>query len=204
MLHLLSCVYHPWVWQNYQANVCLCRNKRRAHHKIWASLSSSSNALCNAKLGLVRWGHHAWLSRECSSVWYSHSLHWNHPNHIPRFRQGESPWECRRRHSASLRWVWGYPRWLLHRSHAANWHGLLYALQVQHEKEYRLADELGCRRSLRQFKLSGGGNGYSVLLAVCSAICPASFGRVLPICMGQNMLTNEWIIFMPFICKWMG
>jgi hypothetical protein len=27
------------------------------------------------------------------------------------------------------------------------------------------------------------GNGYSVLLAVCSAICPASFGRILPICM---------------------
>jgi hypothetical protein len=45
------------------------------------------------------------------------------------------------------------------------------------------------------------GNGYSVLLAVCSAICPASFGRVLPICMGQNMLANEWNIFMPFICK---
>jgi hypothetical protein len=30
------------------------------------------------------------------------------------------------------------------------------------------------------------GNGYSVLLAVCSAICPAS-----PICMGQNILVNE-------------
>ena len=45
------------------------------------------------------------------------------------------------------------------------------------------------------------GNGYSVLLAVCSAICPASFGRVQPICMGQNMLANEWNIFMPFICK---
>jgi len=27
------------------------------------------------------------------------------------------------------------------------------------------------------------GNGYSVLLAVCSAICPASFGRVLLIWM---------------------
>ncbi len=43
------------------------------------------------------------------------------------------------------------------------------------------------------------GNGYSVLLAVCSAICPASFGCVLPICMGQNILNNESIIFMPFI-----
>ncbi len=42
-------------------------------------------------------------------------------------------------------------------------------------------------------------NGYSVLLAVCSAICPASFGCVLPICMGQNILANESIIFMPFI-----
>jgi hypothetical protein len=39
------------------------------------------------------------------------------------------------------------------------------------------------------------GNGYSVLLAVCSAICPASFGCVLPICMGQNILNNESIIF---------
>ncbi len=43
--------------------------------------------------------------------------------------------------------------------------------------------------------------GYSVLLAVCSAICPASFGRILPFYMGQNILANEWIIFMPFICK---
>jgi hypothetical protein len=43
------------------------------------------------------------------------------------------------------------------------------------------------------------GNGYSVLLAVCSAISPASFGRVLPICMGQNILANETIFFMPFI-----
>jgi hypothetical protein len=43
------------------------------------------------------------------------------------------------------------------------------------------------------------GNGYSVLLAVCSANCPASFGHVLPICMGQNILVNESIIFMPFI-----
>jgi hypothetical protein len=46
--------------------------------------------------------------------------------------------------------------------------------------------------------------GYSVLLAVCSAICPVSFGCVLPFCMGQNILANEWIIIMPFICKWMG
>jgi len=30
------------------------------------------------------------------------------------------------------------------------------------------------------------GKGYSVLLAVCSAICLASFGRVLPICMGAE------------------
>ena len=30
------------------------------------------------------------------------------------------------------------------------------------------------------------GNGYSVLLAVCSAICPASFGCILPICMGAE------------------
>jgi hypothetical protein len=44
------------------------------------------------------------------------------------------------------------------------------------------------------------GNGYSVLLAVCSAICPASFGHVLSFCMGQNILVNEWI-FMPSICK---
>jgi hypothetical protein len=36
-------------------------------------------------------------------------------------------------------------------------------------------------------------NGYSVLLAVCSAICPASFGHVPPFCMGQNILANEWI-----------
>jgi hypothetical protein len=43
------------------------------------------------------------------------------------------------------------------------------------------------------------GNGYSVLLVVCSAICPASFGRILPIFMGQNILVNEWIIFMSFI-----
>jgi hypothetical protein len=43
--------------------------------------------------------------------------------------------------------------------------------------------------------------GYSVLLAVCSAICPASFSCFLPFCMGQNILANEWIIFMPFICK---
>jgi hypothetical protein len=42
-------------------------------------------------------------------------------------------------------------------------------------------------------------NGYSVLLAVCSAICPASFGHVLPICMWQNILVNEWFFFMPFI-----
>ena len=45
----------------------------------------------------------------------------------------------------------------------------------------------------------GSGNGYSDLLAVCSAICPASFGHVLPICMGQNILVNESIFFMPFI-----
>jgi exonuclease III len=37
----------------------------------------------------------------------------------------------------------------------------------------------------RWYKGVCGGNGYSVLLAVCSAICPASFGHVLPICMGQ-------------------
>ena len=47
----------------------------------------------------------------------------------------------------------------------------------------------------------GTGKGYSVLLAVCSAIFPASFGHVLPFCIGQNILANEWIIFMPFICK---
>jgi hypothetical protein len=41
--------------------------------------------------------------------------------------------------------------------------------------------------------------GADLRLAVCSAICPASFGRVLPICMGQNILANESIIFMPFI-----
>ncbi len=29
------------------------------------------------------------------------------------------------------------------------------------------------------------GKGYSVLLAVCSAICPASFGRILPFCMSR-------------------
>jgi hypothetical protein len=38
-------------------------------------------------------------------------------------------------------------------------------------------------------------NGYSVLLAVCSAICPASFGCVLPFCMGQYILENEWIFY---------
>jgi hypothetical protein len=51
------------------------------------------------------------------------------------------------------------------------------------------------------FELFEEGKGYSVLLAVCSAICPASFGCILPFCMGQNILGNEWIIFMPFICK---
>jgi hypothetical protein len=35
------------------------------------------------------------------------------------------------------------------------------------------------------------GNGYSVLLAVWSVICPASFGHVLPFCMGQKILANE-------------
>jgi hypothetical protein len=30
------------------------------------------------------------------------------------------------------------------------------------------------------------GKGYSVLLAVCSAIWPASFGRILPFCMGRT------------------
>jgi len=30
------------------------------------------------------------------------------------------------------------------------------------------------------------GNGYFFLLTVCSAICPASFSRVLPICMGAE------------------
>jgi hypothetical protein len=39
------------------------------------------------------------------------------------------------------------------------------------------------------------GNGYSVLLAVCSAICLASFGHVLSFCMGQNILVNEWIFY---------
>jgi hypothetical protein len=39
------------------------------------------------------------------------------------------------------------------------------------------------------------GNGYSVLLAVCSAICPASFGHVLLFFMGQNILVNEWIFY---------
>jgi hypothetical protein len=43
------------------------------------------------------------------------------------------------------------------------------------------------------------GNGYSVLLAVCSANCPAAFGHVLPICIAQNILVNESIFFMPFI-----
>ena len=47
--------------------------------------------------------------------------------------------------------------------------------------------------------LASSGNGYSVLLAVCSAICPAAFGHVLPICMGQNILVNASIFFMPFI-----
>jgi hypothetical protein len=47
----------------------------------------------------------------------------------------------------------------------------------------------------------GTGKGYYVLQAVCSAICPASVGHVLPFCMGQNILANEWIIFMPFICN---
>jgi hypothetical protein len=42
---------------------------------------------------------------------------------------------------------------------------------------------------------SNTGNGYSVLLAVCSAICPASFGHVLPICMGQNILVNVLVFF---------
>jgi hypothetical protein len=50
------------------------------------------------------------------------------------------------------------------------------------------------------------GKGYFVLLAVCSAICPAAFGHVLPFCMGQNILAmnglfydihfaNEWANF---------
>jgi hypothetical protein len=45
------------------------------------------------------------------------------------------------------------------------------------------------------------GNGYSVLLAVCSAICPASFGCILPICMGQNILANESIFLCHSFCK---
>jgi hypothetical protein len=45
------------------------------------------------------------------------------------------------------------------------------------------------------------GKNYSVLLAVYSAICPASFDCILPFCMGQNILADEWITFMPFICK---
>jgi hypothetical protein len=40
------------------------------------------------------------------------------------------------------------------------------------------------------------GNGYSVLLELCSAICPASFGNILQFCMGRNILANEWI----FLC----
>ena len=32
----------------------------------------------------------------------------------------------------------------------------------------------------------GTGKGYYVLQAVCSAICPASVGHILPFCMGQN------------------
>jgi hypothetical protein len=47
------------------------------------------------------------------------------------------------------------------------------------------------------------GNGYFVLLAVCSAICAASFGRVLPFCMGQNILANEWIFLChSFVNEW--
>jgi hypothetical protein len=47
------------------------------------------------------------------------------------------------------------------------------------------------------------GNGYFVLLAVCSAICSASFGRVLPFCMGQNILANEWIFLChSFVNEW--
>jgi hypothetical protein len=41
----------------------------------------------------------------------------------------------------------------------------------------------------------GMGNSHSVLLAVCSAICPASFGHVLLFCMVQNILANEWIFY---------
>ena len=43
------------------------------------------------------------------------------------------------------------------------------------------------------------GNGYSVLLAVCSAICPASFWSRSANLYGQNILVNESIFFMPFI-----
>ena len=49
------------------------------------------------------------------------------------------------------------------------------------------------------------GNGYLVLLAVCSAICSASVGCILPICMGQNMLVNEWIILChSFVNEWVN
>ena len=44
------------------------------------------------------------------------------------------------------------------------------------------------------------GNGYSVLVAVCSAICPAAFGHVLPICIGQNILVNESIFLCHSFC----
>jgi hypothetical protein len=49
--------------------------------------------------------------------------------------------------------------------------------------------------SKRGHSISNWGNGHSVLLAVCYAICLASFGRVLPFCMGQNILANEWIFY---------
>jgi hypothetical protein len=65
------------------------------------------------------------------------------------------------------------------------------------------------RQPLSSFSLStvslSGENGYSVLLAVCSAIFPASFGHVLPICMGQNILVNESIFCaIHFVNKWVN
>jgi hypothetical protein len=53
--------------------------------------------------------------------------------------------------------------------------------------------------------LAPWGNGYFVLLAVCSAICSASFGRVLPFCMAHNILANEWIfVCHSFVNEWVN
>jgi hypothetical protein len=52
---------------------------------------------------------------------------------------------------------------------------------------------------LNFLRTSRRGKGYSVLLANCPAICSVIFVTSCHFCMGQNILVNESIFFMPFI-----